>query len=88
MICYMHDDRSTADIKTTTDLSGDDAGSTCTAAQDEGELADLSQTGRDDPPNVSRARRQDDRQHQHGHDELEGREESGEEETEAAEKQM
>lgn len=51
-------------------LSGDDASPTCTAAQDEGELADLRQTSRDDPPNVSRARRQDRRQHQYGHHEL------------------
>lgn len=53
-----------------TDLSWNDASTTRTAAQHEGEFADLSQTGWYDPSYVPRARRQDQRQHQHGHHEL------------------
>lgn len=53
-----------------TNLSGDDTCTTCTAAQDKGEFADLGQTGWHDPPDVSRARRQDHWQHEYGHHEL------------------
>lgn len=58
-----------------TDLSGNDASPTRTAAQHEGEFADLGQAGGHDPSDVPRGRRQDHRQHQHGHNEL--REEVG-----------
>lgn len=67
LLKYLH-----CDVKSRliTDLSWNDASTTRTAAQHEGEFADLSQTGWNHPSDVPRARRQDHRQHQHGHHEL------------------
>lgn len=53
-------------------LSGYDASTTCAAAQDKGEFADLREACWDNPPYVSRAWRQDRWQHQYGHRKLGG----------------